>query len=151
MLRILLGLSALALTSSTTTIQPGNWEAVGQLQDLQMGPGAPPGMADIMRSALGENGTTTQTCVTQEQIDQGPQTMFDQTDGDCSYSEFSMEDGVLHAVAQCTGPQGDMAMVTDGTYTATAYSTTMRMESDMGMGPMTMVFTVEGRRTGPCS
>jgi len=151
MYRLLIGMSALALTSSTTTIEPGNWQAVGQLQDIQMGPGAPPGMADIIRSTMGESGITTETCVTQEQIEQGPQSMFDQTGGDCSYSEFSMEDGVLHAVAQCTGPQGNMVMVTDGTYTANAYSTTMRMESDMGMGPMTMVFTVEGRRLGPCS
>lgn len=150
MYRLLLSLSALALTSSTTTIEPGNWQAVSQLDDIQMGAGAPPGMADIMRSALGNDGITTETCVTQEQIDQGPQTMFDGTGGDCSYSEFSMDDGVLHAVAQCTGPQGDMVMVTDGTYTATTYSTRMVMESDMGMGPMTMVFTVEGRRLGAC-
>ncbi len=149
MFRLLISLSAVALTSSTTTIEPGNWEAVSQLEDIRMGPDAPPGMADIMRSTLGD-GITVQTCVTQEQIDQGPETMFNQTGGDCSYSEFSMADGVLHSAAQCRGPQGEMNMTTDGTYTATAYSTRMVMESDMGMGPMTMIFAVEGRRLGAC-
>ena len=149
MLRLLLSLPVVALTSSAT-IEPGNWESVGQLEDIRTGPGAPPGMGDIMRAALGEDGITSQTCVTQEQIDQGPETMFNQTGGDCSYSEFSMADGVLHAVAACRGPQGDLVMTTNGTYTSTAYSTTMVMESDMGMGPMTMTFAVEGRRLGAC-
>ena len=144
------GLAALTIATSAYAIEPGNWEATSRMTDIQLPPGMPPQAADMMRQIMGGEGRTAQNCVTQDDLDNSPQRVFEETNGECRYSEFEMSGGTIHAVAQCTSDQGVMDMKMDGTYTNTTYDMTMAMQGDMGMGPMTMTFDVTGRRLGEC-
>lgn len=138
------------LAASQSSILAGNWEATSVLSDLTLPPGMPAGAEDMMRDMLGGEGMTSQSCVTQEDLDQAPERMFEETNGDCRYTEFDMAGGEIHAVAQCNTDGGEMTMQMDGTYTATSYDMDMRMQGDAGMGAMTMAFDVTGTRLGDC-
>lgn len=152
MRNLFIGLAAVTLTTSAAAIVPGNWEATSVLADLTLPPDVPAGAEDMLRSMLGGEGMTSQHCVTQEDIDSAPERIFQETDGQCEYSQFDMSGGQMHAVAQCNMDDGGvMNMTMDGTYTDTTYSMTMQMQGDAGMGPMTMSFDVAGHRVGDCS
>jgi len=144
------GLATIAVATSAWAIEPGNWEATSRLNDVTLPPDMPPQAADMMRSMLGGEGITSQSCVTQEDLDQSPERMFEESNGECRYTEFEMSGGTVHGVAQCQSDQGTMNMTMDGTYTDTTYEMTMSMQGNMGMGPMTMTFDVTGRRLGAC-
>lgn len=144
------GLAILAIGTSAWAIEPGNWEATSRLNDLQLPPDLPPQAADMMRTMLGGEGMTTQNCVTQDDLDNAPENIFNETDGECRYTEFEMAGGEIHAIAECQSDEGTMNMQMDGSYTASTYEMTMQMRGDMGMGPMTMIFDVTGKRLGPC-
>ncbi len=150
MRRLIIGIAAAAIATSAAAITPGNWETTSRLDDIVLPAGMPAGAEDMMRQMLGSEGITAQSCITQDQIDNAPQQLFDQTDGDCEYTDFAMAGGELHAVAQCRTDEGAMNMVMDGTYTDTTYAIAMRMQGDMGMGEMTMHFDVTGQRIGDC-
>lgn len=145
------GLATIAVASSAWAIEPGNWEATSRMTDVQLPGDLPPQAADMMRGMFGGEGMTTQSCVTQDQLDNAPERIFQETNGECRYTEFDMSGGQLHAIAQCNTDQGTMDMSMDGSYTDTTYDMTMSMRGDMGMGPMTMTFDVTGRRLGPCT
>lgn len=145
------GIATLAVATSAWAIEPGNWEATSRMTDITLPDGLPPQAASMMRDILGGEGITAQNCITQEQLDTAPERMFQETNGDCQYTEFDMSGGEIHAVAQCEGDQGTMHMTMNGTYTDTTYAMTMQMQGEMPMGPMTMTFDVEGRRLGACS
>ncbi|WP_338243876.1 DUF3617 domain-containing protein [Aurantiacibacter hainanensis] len=148
---VIAGIATIAVASSAWAIEPGNWEATSRMTDVQLPGDLPPQAADMMRQMLGGEGMTSQNCVTQDQLDNAPERIFEETNGECRYNEFEMSGGEIHAVAQCNSDQGTMNMTMDGTYTDTTYDMTMAMQGDMGMGPMTMTFAVTGRRLGPCS
>ena len=145
------GLATIAVATSAWAIEPGNWEANSRMTDVQLPGNMPPQAADMMRQMMGGEGMTSQNCVTQDQLDNAPERIFEETNGDCRYTEFEMVGGEIHAVAQCNTDEGTMDMTMDGTYTDTTYDMTMSMVGDMGMGPMTMTFDVTGRRLGPCT
>ncbi len=138
------------IATSAWAIEPGNWEATSRMTDITLPSDLPPQAADMMRNILGGEGVTAQNCITAEQLENSPQRMFDDTNGECRYTEFDMSGGEIHAVAQCEGDQGTMNMTMNGTYTDTTYNMTMQMQGEMPMGPMTMTFDVSGRRLGPC-
>ncbi len=146
----ILGLATVAIATSAWAIEPGNWETNSRLDDIQLPPGMPPQAGEMIRGMMGGEGMTAQNCVTQEDLDNSPERIFEETNGECRYSEFEMSAGEIHAVAQCQSEQGTMDMTMDGSYTASTYDMTMSMRGDMGMGPMTMTFDVTGRRLGDC-
>lgn len=145
------GIATIAIATSAWAIEPGNWETNSRMTDLDLPSDLPPQAADMMRNILGGEGITAESCITQEDLDQSPERMFQETNGECEYTEFDMSGGELHAVARCDGGQGVMNMTMDGTYTSDTYDMTMQMQGDAGMGPMTMTFEVTGRRLGACS
>ncbi|MWV28510.1 DUF3617 domain-containing protein [Aurantiacibacter rhizosphaerae] len=147
---VIAGMAAAAIATSAYAIEPGNWEATSRMTDIQLPASVPPQAADMMRQIMGGEGTTVQNCVTQEDLENSPERVFEETNGECRYTEFQMAGGTIHAVAQCDNDQGTMNMTMDGTYTDTTYSMTTSMQGDMGMGPMTMTFDVTGQRLGPC-
>lgn len=154
MLRILVGLSALALTSSTTPIEPGNWEAVSyntrtELRDT--------GVQNVMYPIAQNLAAERNRCVTREDINGGPEGIF-QGIGEivspggrnlCRYSENSMAGGIIRGVAVCTTRAGYMNMTLNGTYTETTYAITAVMRWDSQGSPF-IRSELTGRRTGNC-
>lgn len=149
--RLTLGLVALTVAASAAAIEPGNWEATTRATDIQLSSEIPPQVADMMRDAMGNRTFSNTSCVTREDLDSAPERMFQETDGECRYTEFDMTGGTLRGVAECNTDQGTMTMTMDGTYTDTSYDMTMTMSGDVGMGPMSMTYEVTGRRLGACS
>lgn len=148
MIRILrvLPLAALcAAPAMAQTLQPGIWEHTNTMTSAEI-PGAPP---EMMAALLGQT-TTTSSCITQEQLDQGAQALFDQSNGQCDFSEFSMEGGRLHMVGSCAGPQGSANITANGTYTATTYESESMVTAATPGGEMRIEATASGRRTGDC-
>ena len=128
-------------------MQPGMWEITSTVTSIEM-PGAPPEMAAAMAGQV----TTLSQCVTAEQLANGPEAMFAQSDGQCEFSEFSMQGGQVKLVGACAAPggQGQMTMATTGTYTATTYETEGTVEMAMPGGGMKIQAAGAGRRTGDC-
>lgn len=151
MRKTMLGIVALTIAASAAAIEPGNWEASSQATDIQLSGDLPPQVANMVRDAINDRRMTSTNCITQDQIDNAPENLFQESEGQCRYTEFSMSGGTLHGVAQCTMEQGTMNMTMDGTYTASTYDMDMTMTGDMGMGPMSMSMHVTGRRIGECS
>lgn len=132
--------------SAPNDIQAGQWESTSQITSVE-GEGLPPGMADMMTSQV----QTTSYCMTQAEIDDNPQAMFDQSDGQCQYTDFNMGGGRLDATAVCNTPQGSMQMEMSGTYTATTFQSENRMVMNTPMGNITMTAKSSGKRTGACT
>lgn len=151
MRKLTLGLVALTIAASAAAIEPGNWEATSQATDVQLPGEMPPQVADMIRDAMSNRSFSSTSCITQDDIDNAPEDMFRESGGDCRYSEFDMDGGTMHGVAQCNTDQGTMTMTMDGTYTDSSYDMTMTMNGDVGMGPMSMTYAVTGRRLGACS
>ncbi|TIX50548.1 DUF3617 domain-containing protein [Alteraurantiacibacter aquimixticola] len=146
---------ALATASAAAAIEPGEWQSNMRVTDIQLPGNLQPEIADMIRTQMGQNVQRATTCLTQADIDNAPQQMFDQTGGQCEYSQFDMSGGKLDAVAQCDTGQGMMDMAMSGTYTDTTYNMTMNMNMEMQMegpmGSMQMSATISGERTGDCS
>ena len=142
----LLAAGGLLSASAASDVQPGQWESTATITAVE-GEGLPPGMADMIIGQV----QTTSYCMTQEEIDAGPEAMFDQSDGQCKYTNFDMGGGTLNASAVCTTPQGSMQMEMTGTYTATTYESANTMVMSTPMGAMTMRATQSGKRTGACT
>lgn len=150
MRRLILATSLLCVAGAAYAIEPGQWQSSTQMQDITLPPSVPAQARDIMRQAMGQ-ATTVTTCITQDDIDNSPQRMFEDTNGECRYTDFNMGGGKLDATAQCKTGGGNMNMTMSGTYTASTYDLTMSMQGDSGMGPMTMTFKTTGKRVGACS
>ncbi|MFB0610910.1 DUF3617 domain-containing protein [Aurantiacibacter poecillastricola] len=146
----LAGLATIGIATSALAIEPGNWESTSRMVDIEVPADMPPQVADMMRQMLGGEGMTNRSCVTQEDLDNAPERLFAESDGECEYTEFDMSAGTMRGVARCNSDAGTMTMTMDGTYADTTYEGTMRMQGDMGMGPTTMVFDVAGTRLGDC-
>lgn len=145
-----IALAGLAATSALA-IEPGEWTTSTRMTDIQLPADMPAEMGAMMRRMMMENVTTASSCITQEQIDNAPQQMFRETQGECDYSHFEMANGVLDAAAQCRSDQGNMDMTMTGSYTDTTYAMEMHMVLDGPMGQMQMTAHTDGQRTGPCT
>lgn len=142
----LLAAGGLLSASAASDVQPGQWESTAQIVAVE-GEGLPPGMADMMTGQV----QTVSYCMTQEEIDNSPQAMFDQSDGQCQYTDFNMGGGRLDATAVCNTPQGSMQMTMNGTYTPTTFESENRMVMSTPMGNITMRAKSTGKRTGACT
>lgn len=147
---ILAACASMAIATSAAAIDPGQWQSTTQMTDIQLPGDVPPQVADMVRQQMGEAASSSM-CITQDDIDDAPQRLFDQSEGECSYSEFNMEGGQLNATATCDTGQGTLTMTMSGTYTATTYEMQMSMNGDAGMGPMSMTYETTGERAGSCS
>ena len=140
----------LLVATSAAAIEPGEWRSETQMVDVQLPPSFPAAATEMMRGQM-ERVMSNSSCISQEDIDSAPEQMFQQTDGECQYSDFEMADGRLNATAQCRTPQGQMTMVMTGTYTDSEYDMEFVNTGDMGMGGMKMTFHTTGQRIGPCA
>jgi hypothetical protein len=129
---------------SAMKMEPGQWEATNEILSASA-PGLPKGALDRM---VGQK-TTVSNCVTPEQA-QRPSANFlaAQKNSDCTYQDFSMEDGRVTGTMTCKGgeTQGKMVMKMEGRYDPRSYELNMEMNaSDMAEG---MAMTVKARTTG---
>lgn len=151
-MRRLLFVSAIALAAtSAAAIEPGEWTSTSRMTDIGLPADVPAQVADMIRNQMNSNAMTSSSCITRDDLDNAPERMFRDSQGQCEYSQFEMSGGRLNAVAQCTTDQGVMDMVMSGTYTDSTYAMTMNMDMDSPMGAMTFTSQVSGERTGPCS
>jgi hypothetical protein len=127
--------------------EPGQYKAVITMTGMDI-PGMPAEMAGHGAGLT----TTTEYCLTQEEVDKGFEEMMKRgQNGECSYESFSLKDGKMDAVMVCKTPEGDARMTMDGKVTPTTsdFTATMAMQvPEMGEGKMT--FTAKHERVGDC-
>jgi hypothetical protein len=131
-------------------LEPGQWEATNEILSATA-PGIPP---EALRQMVGQK-TTVSNCVTPEQAAK-PSANFlsGQKNSDCTYQDFSMDDGRMTGTMSCTGAgmPGKMVMKMEGNYGPRSYDMNMNMEAAGMPGGMNMVVKARtvGRRVGPC-
>jgi hypothetical protein len=136
---------------SEMRIEPGQWEATNEIVSASA-PGIP---ADALAGMVGRK-TTESHCITPEQAER-PDANFRaaQENSDCTYQDWSMEDGRMSGTMTCKGKDlpGTMVMKMDGTYGEEDYAMTMTMETRDLPGGMTMAIKARttGHRTGECA
>ncbi len=136
---------------SAMKMEPGQWEATNEIVSASA-PGLP---ANALSQMVGQK-TTVSNCVTPEQAAR-PSANFlaAQKNSDCTYQDFSMEDGRVRGTMSCKGGQvpGQMVMKMDGRYNAQSYELDMEMTASEMPEGMSMVLKAKttGRRTGECT
>ena len=129
------------------TPQPGQYKAVVTMTGIDI-PGMPPEMAGHGAGMT----TTTEYCLTKEQVENGFEEMMKRgQNGECSYEKFEMDDGAFDGVMVCQTPEGKARMTMNGTATPTTsdFTATMAMNFD-GAGEGTMKFAAKHERIGDC-
>jgi hypothetical protein len=127
--------------------EPGLYKTTVTMTGLDI-PGMPPEMEGHGAGLT----TTTEDCLTQEEVDKGFEEMVKQgQNGECTYERFALADGKLDAVMVCKSEGRNVRMEMTGTTTPTSADLTasMAMEFD-GAGEGTMSFTAKHQRIGAC-
>lgn len=129
------------------TPEPGQYKAVITMTGIEI-PGLPPEMAGHGAGMT----TTTEYCLTKDQVENGFEEMMKRgQNGECSYEKFAMNDGAFDGVLVCKTPEGSARMTMNGTATPTSsdFTATMAMNFD-GAGEGTMTFAAKHARVGDC-
>jgi hypothetical protein len=133
--------------------EPGLYRSNVELLEVDI-PGAPEGMADMMKQAMGEANTANEYCLSQEDVDRGFEEMVKNSqNGDCTFERFDADGGEIDAVMNCKTPDGNTARMTmQGTGGPTSSEMTMTMESEVpGMGTANMRMKATHERIGDCA
>ena len=131
-------------------IKPGRWEATNEIVSANA-PGLPP---DTLKQMVGQK-TTVVNCITPEQAAK-PNANFlaAQQDSNCSYQDWSMENGRMSGSMTCSGGElpGNIVMNMDGQYGEEAYDLNMNMETTGLPGGMSMTIQARtiGKHVGEC-
>lgn len=134
---------------SALKMRPGQWEATQEIVSASA-----PGMPDEVRQQMVGNKTTVSSCITPEQAEK-PSADFlsGQKNSNCTYENFSMENGRMTGTMTCSGGgmPGKVVMKIAGDYSPLAYQ--MDMDMNVGGAGMDMVIKARttGRRTGECT
>lgn len=129
------------------TPEPGQYKAVITMTGIDI-----PGMPAEMAGHGSGMTTTTEYCLTEEEVAKGFEEMMKQgQNGECSYESFSLDGGAFDGVMVCKSSEGTARMAMTGTATPTTsdFTATMAMNFD-GMGEATMNFAAKHERTGDC-
>ncbi len=131
-------------------MRPGQWEATNEVVSANA-PGLP---AEALRGMVGQKSTVS-NCVTPEQAAK-PSANFltGQKDSDCTYQDFSIDDGRMTGTMSCAVPgmPGRTVMKMDGKYSPVAYDMNMEMDVAIpGGAKMKVKARTTGRRTGDCT
>lgn len=111
-----------------------------------------PGLPPEMKGHGAGMTTTTEDCMSQEQVDKGFEELVKQgQDGECTYERFDLAGGKLDAVMNCNADGRMTRMEMAGTTTTTGADLTAKMAMDFeGAGKGTMSFTAKHERIGDC-
>jgi hypothetical protein len=95
---------------------------------------------------------TTQTCLTREDLDSDPASVFaGLPEGrSCKVGEFVMDAGNIQLNVDCSTPEGDMVMDTSGTYGSQGYDMVTDVTITVGEQSVKMQSTITGRLLGDC-
>ena len=132
-------------------MEPGQWEASNEILSATA-PGIPP---EALRKMVGQKNKVS-NCLTPEQAAK-PSANFlaGQKDSQCTYKDFSLDDGKMTGEISCTGAQmpGTMVMQMDGTYGPRDYAMNMEMKTAGLPGGMNMTIKAKttARRIGDCA
>ncbi|MGB7406747.1 MAG: DUF3617 domain-containing protein [Pacificimonas sp.] len=151
--RILIAtIASCALVTPALAIEPGSWKSTGEVVsfDMAMPPGMPASVTDMIKKQMTGKPHSSTQCIKAEDIENAPEKMFKQSNGDCRYTTFDMSGGKLDAVAKCSMEGATMTMTMTGSYTDTTYDSRMEMTGDAGMGKMTIISVGNGTRVGDC-
>lgn len=127
--------------------QPGLYKATITMTGINI-PGMPPEMEG---HGAGQT-ITSETCLTQEDVDKGHEELLKQGQtGECSYESFKLDGGKMDAVMVCKTPEGAARMTMTGlaTETSSEFSAETKMNFE-GVGEATMSFTGKHERIGDC-
>ncbi len=131
-------------------MRPGQWEATNEVVSANA-PGLP---AEALRGMVGQKSTVS-NCVTPEQAAK-PSANFlaGQRDSECTYEDFSMDDGQMTGTMSCAVPgvPGRTVMKMNGKYSPVAYDMDMDMDVAIpGGAKMKLKARTTGRRVGDCT
>lgn len=95
---------------------------------------------------------TNETCLTAEDLERDPASAFAALpDGkSCDVSEFEMSGGIFRMRVNCATPEGDMIMITEGSYDASGYLMTSHVEVTAGEQVARMQSEIQGKLLGDC-
>jgi hypothetical protein len=95
---------------------------------------------------------TTEHCLEQADLDRDPASAFTglPEGRGCDIGEFVMEGGIIRMNVDCSAADGEMVMVTSGTYDADGYQMTAEVTILVGDERVTMQSKIDGRRLGDC-
>lgn len=127
--------------------EPGLYRATITMTGIDV-----PGMPAEMEGHGAGMTTTSEDCLTQEDVGRGMQELVKQgQNGQCTYEEFAFDGGKFDAVLLCKTPQGAARIEMAGTATATGTDLTATTKLNFeGMGEATMSFTAKHERIGDC-
>jgi hypothetical protein len=135
---------------SALKMRAGQWEATQEILSATA-PGLPP---EALRQMVGQK-TSVSNCVTPEEAEK-PSANFlaGQKNSNCTYQDFSMDDGRMSGTMTCSGGAmpGKMVMKIAGKYSPLAYEMNMDMDIAVPGGMnMTVKSRATGHRTGECT
>ena len=101
---------------------------------------------------LPDTTVTTQNCLTAEDLAKDPASVFAALpDGKtCSVGEFEMADGVIRMQISCAAPDGELVMVTEGSYEEAGYDMNSTVTITAGEQQVEMHSTIRGKLLGDC-
>jgi hypothetical protein len=142
-----------AAGGSDAFVRPGKWESRVRVTAFEM-PGAPPEMANAMRS-MHDRAQVATTCLTPEQAKRPKEDFFAGAGKNCRYHHFDMSGGKIDAMMTCEAEGMAQTMTMKGNYSPDDYRMQMSVKADAGAGAgpqggMTMNMAVEARRLGEC-
>ena len=139
-----------AAGGSSTFVNPGLWRATVTLDEMSM-PGMPAQLAEQMKSVQGHT-RTDQQCLTPEEAKRPKEDFFGAKDN-CRYERFSMGNGKIDAVMNCSENGGTQKMTMAGTYSGDAYQMQMSLQAaEAGeTAGMAMKMRVDAQRIGECT
>jgi hypothetical protein len=102
--------------------------------------------------AIPDTTITTRNCLTEEDLQAGAATIFAglPEDQNCEVSDFVMAEGNISMTLSCAAPDGDMHMVTSGTYTPDGYNMTSKVTVSVGDSTVEMRSEIVGTLVGDC-
>ncbi|MFV2089750.1 MAG: DUF3617 domain-containing protein [Pseudomonadales bacterium] len=130
--------SSLSVANDDSPPTPGRYEVSTQTEYIDV--------------EVPETTITTQSCLTAEDLEAGAATLFAglPKSQNCEVEDFVMAGGVISMTLSCAAPDGDMNMVTSGTYTSSGYSMTSNVTITVGDSAVEMHSEILGTRVGDC-
>lgn len=129
-------------------MKPGEWEVTSEILSATS-PSMPP---EAIRQMVGRK-SSTRSCVTPEQAGKPGGMLAGQQANNCSYENFSANDGRLTGTMTCSGGQmgGNVAIKMQGDYSPVAYEMNMDMDTAVMGVKMAIKTKTSGHRVGDCA
>ena len=101
---------------------------------------------------LPDTTVTIENCLTREDLDKDPASIFAALpEGkSCEVGEFQMSGGKISMRLSCSASDGNMVMITGGTYDKEGYDMVSDVTVTVGEQQVEMRSTIHGRRLGDC-